>query len=177
MNKMTKGALGAGLGVALLLGGSGTLAVWNADQAGAAGTIVSGDLNLDGAPGTWTSNLSGAVADITAYKVVPGEVLTYTQPLEVTLDGDELTAKLTTTGAGVNNGFKPENVAVSGPVLTSASGTVLPTTVLDESSPSDITATITFSFLSSTSGRDGVNASYDFSQVGFLLEQQAPVAG
>ncbi|GAA3326839.1 MULTISPECIES: alternate-type signal peptide domain-containing protein [Paeniglutamicibacter] len=52
MNKMTKGALATGLDVALLLGGGGTLAVWNKSVAEPAGTITSGDLELTAGTGT-----------------------------------------------------------------------------------------------------------------------------
>lgn len=178
MNKMIKGAAVAGLGVALLLGGGGTLAVWNADQESSAGTIVAGNLDLQSGAGQWTSNLSGAIADISAYRVVPGETLTYAQPLEITLLGDELTATLTVTGADTNSGFVPANVEVSGPVLTTDDdGQVVPGSVLTEDTPSDVTATTTFKFLSTTTGRESTNAAYDFSGVGYLLEQQVPSEG
>lgn len=177
MNKMTKGAIATGLGVALLLGGGGTLAVWNAGAEGSAGTITSGDLNLHAEAGQWQSNISGVIGDINEYRVVPGETLTYTQDLAVTLDGDNLQATLTVTGAGQNNGFNPNFVTVSEPLLQNSAGTVVATTVLDEQSPEDITATITFAFSADTPARDSVNATYDFSNVGFVLEQQAPQAG
>ena len=71
-------------GAALLLGG-GTLAYWSTQQVIATGTINSGDLNLVAGTGTWT--LQGVaqtaptpVTDITTVKLVPGDVLTLTQP-------------------------------------------------------------------------------------------------
>ena len=171
MKNLIKGALVCGVGVALMVGGGGTLAVWNAAADAGAGTIASGNLDLRAqAAGTWSSSISGPIADIAAYKVVPGETLTYTQPLSVTLEGDNLQAVLTVSGAGVNNGFTAANVAVVGPSLTNTGGQVLPDTVLSDSQT--VTASTSFEFKSTTSGRDSVNASYDFSSISYLLEQQ-----
>jgi alternate signal-mediated exported protein len=97
MNKMTKGALATGLGVALLVGGGGTLAVWNAEATKTAGTIVAGNMTLDAGEGKWT-NVNGKDVDLAEYKVVPGDVLTFTQPVTVGMTGDLLEAALTTTG-------------------------------------------------------------------------------
>lgn len=171
MKNMIKGAVVAGVGVALLLGGGGTLAVWNAQVESNAGTIASGDLNLQAQnAGTWTSNVSGDITNIASYKVVPGETLTYTQPLGITLEGDNLKATLKLTGTAANKGFTATNVAVNGPTLTNTAGKVLPDMVLDDSQT--VTASTTFEFKSQTSGRDSVNAAYDFSSIGYYLEQQ-----
>lgn len=177
MNKMIKGAALAGLGIALLLGGAGTLAVWNDAVETDAGAIVSGDLEVTADKGEWTSSITGTVADIASYRVVPGETLTYSQPLTVVLEGDALEATLEVTGAGQNNGFTPASVEVSPALLTNSAGQVLPGTVLTEDSPDAVTASVSFGFKAETTGRDSVNASYDFSQIGFVLEQQAPSEG
>jgi len=174
MKNMTKGAIVTTLGVALLLGGGGTLAVWNAEQNASAGTIAAGELSLKADAGQWT-NAAGTVVNIATYKVVPGDKLTYTQPVTVTLNGSNLSATLKTTGTSVNNGFTAANVVVSQPTLRNTAGQVLPTTVLKNTQ--DVTASTTFEFKSTTTGRDSVNAKYDFSSVGYYLEQQAPTAG
>jgi alternate signal-mediated exported protein len=171
MNKMIKGAAVAGLGVALLLGGGGTLAIWNDAADSQAGSIIAGDLDLvaDDA-GTWTSSLSGPISVIGNYRVIPGETLTYTQPLTVKLTGDELVANLVVTGAGQNNGFTPDNVAVS-TTLTNTAGKVLPATEFRSGADQQVTASTSFDFLAKTDKRDSVNATYDFASVGFKLEQ------
>jgi alternate signal-mediated exported protein len=43
---LVKGTAAIAVGAALLLGGGGTLANWNAEATAAPGTIVSGDLNV-----------------------------------------------------------------------------------------------------------------------------------
>lgn len=175
MNKMFKGAIVSGIGVALLLGGGGTLAVWNQGAASNAGTIVAGDLNLEAGKGYWTSSVANGekIADISAYRVVPGETLTYTQPLKVTLEGDNLKATLKVTGAGKDLGFAADKgiVKVSDVTITDAQGKALP----DELAKSGkVLASTTFAFSSETSGRAAVNAQYDFSGIGYLLEQVDP---
>lgn len=172
MNKMIKGAVVAGLGVALLLGGGGTLAVWNAEQEANAGSIVAGDLNLTAETGAWTSSATGTIANIDDYRVVPGEKLSYTQTMDVTLTGDAMSATLKTVGVDNNSDFNAANVKVVGPVLTNTAGQVQPSTELTESQK--VTATVTFEFLSTTTARESVNATHDFSKVGFQLEQKAP---
>lgn len=177
MKKMTKGAIVAGLGVALLLGGGGTLAVWNADVQSNAGTIAAGDLNLRAQRASWTSDVSGPIANINTYRVVPGETLTLTQVVDVTLRGDNLTATLVATGEGTNgangrNLFQDGNVTVSDVTLTNGDGRVLEDTVLSESGT--VTAATSFTF--DADNRESVNARYSFSTVRYQLQQQAPVA-
>lgn len=175
MNKMVKGAVVTGIGIALLLGGGGTLAVWNASAEATQGSVVSGDLDLTAETGAWMSNLSGAIADITEYQVIPGETLTFTQKLDVQLEGDELAATLAVTGVPTPGEFLAKNVTVTGPLLTNATGAEVPkSTVLTEANDGVYTASTTFAFLGTTTGRDSVNATYDFSSIGYKLEQLAP---
>lgn len=175
MNKMIKGAAVAGLGVALLLGGAGTLAVWNDSAESQAEKIQAGDLEVTAHPGNWTSSLSGAIGaeDIAQYRVIPGESITYSQQLDVVLVGDELKATLKVTGADVTEGstFQPGDVMVSSE-LTNSEGEILPEDILTEKDSGVVNASVTFTFDAETTGRDSVNASYDFSKIGFLLEQQ-----
>ena len=168
---LVKGTAAIAVGAALLLGGGGTLANWNASASQAPGTIAAGDLNVVNATssGAWTDR-NGQPVTIGTYKVVPGDKLTYTQDLTVTLAGDKMAANIATTGISATNGFTPANVSVSAPVLTvgedPVSNPLTPT-----GSAQTVTATITFEFLSSTAGRADVNATYNFNNVGFTLTQ------
>lgn len=173
---LIKGSAAIALGAALLLGGGGTLANWNASATQAPGTIVAGDLNVVNATsaGVWKDR-AGTTIDITAYKVVPGDKLTYTQDLTVTLKGTKMAANIATTGITPANGFVgTDTVAVTGPALTLAgtSTTVTnPLTPLEDEGAQTVTATITFEFLSTTTGRADVNATYNFNNVAFQLTQ------
>ncbi|MFE5839794.1 alternate-type signal peptide domain-containing protein [Arthrobacter sp. NPDC056493] len=163
---LIKGTAAIAVGAALLLGGGGTLASWNASASATPGTIVSGDLNVAAAAGVWTDR-TGATVNIASYKVVPGDKLTYTQVLNVTLTGDKMAANITTSGTGAADGFTTGNVTVTGPALTVGGVAVsnpLKTT-------QTVTATITFEFLSTTTGRSDVAKAYNFGNVAFNLNQ------
>ena len=163
---LIKGTAAIAVGAALLLGGGGTLASWNASDAGTPGTVVAGDLNVQAAAGVWTDR-NGAPVTISTYKVVPGDKLTYTQVLNVTLTGNKMAANITATGTGAVDGFTAGNVVVTDPVLTIGGNPV--------SSPlttsGTVTATITFEFKSTTTGRTDVTKTYNFGNVAFALNQ------
>ncbi|MFE5838384.1 alternate-type signal peptide domain-containing protein [Arthrobacter sp. NPDC056493] len=166
---LIKGTAAIAVGAALLLGGGGTLASWNASDSATPGTIIAGDLNVSAATGVWKDG-SGNAVDISSYRVVPGDTLTYTQVLTVTLSGDKMAANITATGTGANNGFTPANVTVSAPVLTAGTPSAVVTNPLTTSKT--VTATITFAFKSATTtGRTDVGANYNFGNVAFTLQQ------
>lgn len=169
MNKMTKGALAIGLGVALLLGGGGTLAVWNASVDTPAGSIVSGDLQLTAGLGTWTND-AGTVIQLDSYKVVPGDELHFTQPVTVVLDGDLMSASLTLTS---NLAASATYLQVGSATLKDPNGDTV-TGPLDASSDGDYTATVSVKFLEATTGTEGTQASNALGSIGFKLEQIAP---
>jgi alternate signal-mediated exported protein len=107
MRKTTKGALAIGAGLALLLGGGGTLAAWTASQnVSDSGTITNGDLSFgtQGA-GTWywgdssCAATATTIADITAVRLVPGDCVVYKQPVTVKAVGDNLKASLSATAS------------------------------------------------------------------------------
>jgi alternate signal-mediated exported protein len=167
---LVKGTAAIAVGAALLLGGGGTLANWNAEATAAPGIIVSGDLNVaKTAAGVWKDR-AGATIDITTYKVVPGDKLTFTQDLTVTLVGDKMAANVATTGITATNGFTPANVSVSAPALT-LGGTAVANPLKATGSAQTVTATITFEFLSTTTGRADTSVSYNFNNVAFQLTQ------
>lgn len=128
MNKLTKGAIAAAAGVALLLGGGGTLAYWNASTSVGAGTIQSGNLAVaTSGTGSW-EDANGAI-DLGTFFAVPGDVLTFEQDLTITASGDNL---LFTVGIA-DGAFTGDadliaeltadaDITVSGPNLTDLGG-------------------------------------------------------
>ena len=120
-NRRVQGILAGVAGAALLLGGS-TYALWSANDDVAGGKITAGDLNIEA--GTFaafdvssdradagtqviagSSALMGHAVTLTAngattaagdWRIVPGDTLAMTFPLDVTLQGDNLIADLTT---------------------------------------------------------------------------------
>lgn len=94
---MTKGAVAIGAGVALLLGGAGTYALWS-DTEAVDGTVASGDLDLTLGTAAWTLNGTPVAAGTEGtVRIVPGDVLQLTQPVTVTAIGDDLESTLTIT--------------------------------------------------------------------------------
>ena len=186
MNKMAKGALAIGVGAALLLGGGGTLAVWNQTQSANAGQIAAGDLELTPQAGVWT-NAYGTVVDldpnntVADYKVVPGDVLTYTQTMNVKLVGDLMKAKLSIQNVPTNT-FVAQNVTVENVVVKDAAGEDLNDAIIESSKETPIqkvTASAKFTFKQDTDLRSSTNALADFKNISYKLDQQAlpaPVA-
>ncbi len=178
MNKMAKGALATGVGVALLLGGGGTLATWNMSQNTSAGTVVSGNLALTPGAGKWQAGAAPAASAATlapGFKPVPGDVFSYTQDLAVQLEGTNMVADLTTTNA-VTKAFGDEaTVAVT--YSTDNGTTFKPAFDAPLTSSGTIKARITVNFADKGAGLNSVPASagktLDLTGVGFKLEQRA----
>ena len=102
MNKLLKGSIAGAAGIALLLGGAGTFALWNQTATVANGSVTSGVLTIaPGATGTWkdisADKVAGGVniADISTFKIVPGDKLELTQTVTINATGNNLAAKLT----------------------------------------------------------------------------------
>ncbi|WP_087874433.1 alternate-type signal peptide domain-containing protein [Arthrobacter globiformis] len=168
---LIKGTAAIAVGAALLLGGGGTLASWNDSDTGAPGTVVAGDLNVKADTGVWTDRANNKITNIADYKVVPGDKLTYTQVLDVTLTGNKMAAEVAATGATPDNGFTAANVTVTDPVLTvgdTGTGAAVQNPL---KTTQKVTAKITFEFNWATENRDDATKSYKFGDVAFTLNQ------
>jgi len=102
MNKLLKGSIAGAAGIALLLGGAGTFALWNQTATVANGAVTSGVLTIAaGDAGTWkdisADKVAGGVpiSDITNFRIVPGDKLQLTQLVTINATGNNLAAKLT----------------------------------------------------------------------------------
>lgn len=113
MKKITKAAIAAAAGAVLLVGGAGTLAFWTDTQAGESVVIATGNLDLgtiaDGSGWTLQQNATGvnpAQAASVAYTnqlLVPGDVLTKTVQVPVTLTGANIKANLSISSAATGD--------------------------------------------------------------------------
>lgn len=164
MNKMIKGAAFAGIGVALLMGGGGTLAAWNATDDANAGTIKSGQLALTAQEGVWTDAADNRI-DVAEYRIIPGEVLTYTQVLDIVVEGTNMEASLAVDGAPQNLGFDGDT-AEAGPIILKSSDGLTVSTLTESTK---VTASTEFTF--SAEDTDSMKAQYDFSGVKYVLTQ------
>lgn len=181
MNKMAKGAIATAAGVVLLIGGGGTLALWETRKDSDAGQIVAGSMEMTTQPGVWSIhgvNAQGEpttfpIADISTYKIVPGDTLTYSQQVSVDLEGENLAADLDVFYPTNINGFDTNTVDVSGVQLKNGD---LEVERLTEDAT--VTASVEFEFLSTTGGSASARATYNFNDVAFVLKQaySAPTA-
>jgi alternate signal-mediated exported protein len=95
MNKLIKGAVTGAAGIALLLGGAGTFAAWNAGTSISDKAVVSnGHLTVavDSKSATWTD--ADGTIDPSTYVFAPGDTITLVEDVTITAQGHGLTAKL-----------------------------------------------------------------------------------
>jgi alternate signal-mediated exported protein len=187
MNKLTSGAIVGTLGIALLLGGAGTFAMWNQSTTANAGTVASGTLTIanSGTP-TWknvsTDAAAGgtAIANIASYKIVPGDTLEMTQTFTVAASGDNLKATLaydpasittaTTADAALKAATTVNFTATGGGITTDATTKVV-SVASTTAGVNTVTVKLTVSLPSTVSGVTAQGGSLNLSAVSFNLTQ------
>jgi alternate signal-mediated exported protein len=106
MHKPLKGAIALGAAGLLLLGGAGTYALWSDSVTLGGGSINAGQLDLAiAAPGAWADVSTGTpvpIANIAAFRIVPGDVLTYSLSATLQAEGDNLEATLAADPASIS---------------------------------------------------------------------------
>ncbi|MEZ0448101.1 alternate-type signal peptide domain-containing protein [Cellulomonas sp. ICMP 17802] len=161
MRKTTKGAIAVGAGVALLLGGAGTMAYWNTSTTlGTNASITSGSLTA-----TPTGAASWKWADATAFApatdvIVPGDVVSVTRTFTVAAKGNHLKADVVLSGGALGTGSPLTvastftNTAPTAPATVVANGTnfTVSTGGSNASTTFTFTVTYTITFPSSTTG-------------------------
>jgi alternate signal-mediated exported protein len=182
MNKLVKGAVAGAAGIALLLGGAGTFALWNASTTISTGSISTGTLafGTNGTP-TWADLSAGATTTTfnpATQTIVPGDVITLTQTVTVNATGKNLAAQLAYSiptaaiPADLTGKLVPTLTVtkLSGDATVTGSGspyTITPTA----GGTSVFTVVLTFSFDRTTSGVIGQNESVNLSGSTFTLTQ------
>ncbi|MCW2164672.1 alternate signal-mediated exported protein, RER_14450 family [Microbacterium hydrothermale] len=164
------------VGAALLSVGGGSYAYWSTQTALTAGPVTAGDLNLSLGAGTWT--LKGVlgtaqpVANLTTVKIVPGDVLTLTQPIDVTLVGNTIAADLKAeVGSTFTSGALGSNLDVVLSVASYGTATSANTYRLSSANSGAATATLTVTFKPGTIGRAGATQSVNLNDIAFTLTQ------
>lgn len=170
--KMTKGTVAIGAGVVLLLGGAGTYALWQVNEP-LEGTVQTGDLNLELGTPSWTHN-GEAVADVAAVQLVPGDVVSLTQPMTVTAIGDDLQAELSVVAAPewlpaeIDEHFDVTLTLDEAWATDAGDGTYR---VSAGDQPYAGSANVTITFDANTPDREAVNTDIDLSDIQFSLQQ------
>ncbi len=190
MNKLVTGAVAGAAGIALLLGGAGTFALWNASTEVNAASVASGTLSLTpSSAGSWTDVTNGrnaalTTAQVAAYKVVPGSKLQFTQPITIAASGTDLRADLTYDATSVTGSLKPY-VTNALTVSTAAGNSTLPSGVTAGSAPGSYvvapvaagstSAVVTFvvELPSTVTDAASQGGTLDLSKLTFTLKQRA----
>lgn len=193
MNKLTKGAIAGAAGIALLLGGAGSFALWNGSTTTSAGTISAGTLSVaKNGTATWQNTPNGGTAaavTISSFKAVPGDTLTLTQKLDVASIGDSLKATLTVDPAslvvptpdtsGANAALKAAllagmKVSVTGASNITQIGTSNSYNVTNAATVQTVTVVVTLPFPSGSAGDNTTQkGSVDLSNLSFTLTQNS----
>ena len=177
MNKMVKGSVVGASGVALLLGGFGTYALWSDSDTVAGVTVTSGELDINAGTATWSDISTAAPNNWTAGDlIVPGDTLKMTQVFTVKATGKNM--KGTLTFAPGTKSLTPfgGNLTID-PVVTASAGLteVTPGTAwkfdAPLGTPATVTATVTYTFSSATTAQQAQNAAASITASTFNLAQ------
>lgn len=164
MNKLLKGSIAGAAGIALLLGGAGTLAYWNdAETIGSAGTVQSGELSIESTTaGSWSDSID---------LIVPGDSLTYTEEFTVTASGDNLRFNL---GENVTDIVSTIDGATVAAEFDVTEGTTPVTTLTNlDAGTYTVSVEITVNFPSTVSGTTGQLQDLDLSDAEITVTQTA----
>jgi len=130
MNRFVKGAISGAAGVALLLGGAGSFALWNGTASAQAGTVQSGTMTIANTPGSTpvlTVTHVGATTTITSirdFRSVPGDTLTLTQKVDISATGDNLSAVLSLDTTSIGIGGNTASSELAGALARTATMTI-----------------------------------------------------
>lgn len=151
MNKKATGFVAGAAGVALLMSGA-TYALWSDSADVDGGAITSGNLEVNFLEHSW-EDVSGDrkdsphKIDLDDFKIVPGDTVLGTFPVDVGLEGENLVAELSFVGGGSPVGELAEGLEVTYTVLDAedeevASGTggsvTVPLASEDNGQPGDL---------------------------------------
>ena len=168
MNKLVKGSIAGAAGIALLLGGAGTFALWNSTVSVPAQSIAAGNLELTAnTAGVWTKD--GVAINPTTYRIIPGTTLEYNQTLTVNAVGDGLKANLTYSGLTATGGLDPLITKTLAVTSASTNATVNGTTIAFTPGTAKVNVKITVSFPQSATA--GQNQTLNLNAVNFTLTQ------
>lgn len=165
-----RAVLAAALGLALLTGVGGTFANWFEEQNVAANSsLTAGNPDMTVGTAAWKSQ-AGPISDIKAFRMVPGDTVTYTAPVTITALGDNLKAQLVSDLTAATGNLAPY---VTSAMTVTRGGTALPATF----TPADLAAgnvvdvTVTITLPSTVTGSDAEETSLDLSKLVLKLNQ------
>ncbi|MCS0645893.1 alternate-type signal peptide domain-containing protein [Curtobacterium flaccumfaciens] len=181
MHKIVTGAIAGAAGVALLLGGAGTFALWNASASSAASAVSAGTLTLSANnDGAWTDITNGRATAIDPTKalMVPGNTFQFTQTLNIGATGQDLKANLTYANQSITGDAALLAATTKTLAVTSTSASVVQSSSNSNTfvvSPSSSTSTVkvVFTVTLPSSATTGQGGSINLSALAFTLTQTA----
>ncbi|UCR89628.1 alternate-type signal peptide domain-containing protein [Mycetocola spongiae] len=184
MKNSTRGIIVGALGLGLLAGGS-SFALWSNSAEVSGGTITAGNLEITAAPTVaWADaspehNAPVAIDDPADFLTTPGDVITRTQDVAVTLTGDNIAGILDVSATGLTGALAAASSGVSATYSVSsadgntpyATGVALGTPTEFDVTPGNLTVTITLAFDGETADRVRTNAQAALGDITFTLTQ------
>jgi alternate signal-mediated exported protein len=170
MNKLVKGAIAGAAGIVLLMGGAGSLALWNDSATIADASVSSGTLAITASAGSWTGNPA---------LMVPGDTATYTANLTITAKGTNLHSTLSIDPASITGTAALKGAlvtsftlgAVTGGTLTSSGTNQYEVAATQPAGSITVPVTVTVSLPSSVSGTTAQNGTVSLNDLAFKLDQ------
>ena len=177
MNKIVKGSVVGASGVALLLGGFGTYALWSDSDTVAGVTVTSGELDIAAGTVAWTDNsVVGPNTWVAGDLIVPGDTLKMTQVFTVRATGKNMKGTLSFTPGTTSLTPFGSNLTIV-PVVTASAGLTVVTAgsawKFDAplGTPATVTAVVTYTFSSATTAQQAQAAAASISASTFNLAQ------
>lgn len=183
MNKLLKGSVAGAAGVALLLGGAGSFALWNSTESVNVGSVASGTLSIKTAgDASWMDISADAtepvIADIAEFRIAPGDTIELTQVVEIDARGNNLRATLSYDDLSLQAATAEDeallaeleiSLEATGGANVARIGTTETFAVTPATSTSTVTLTVTIAFPDTVTG--ATNGTVDFSELAFKLQQ------
>lgn len=175
-----KGSVAAAAGVAVLLGGAGTFALWNqSGDIGISGTGT-GKLTATFDEMAWQDVTPNGVAahdvDPEAFSMVPGDVLEGTAEIAYTVTGENIRVTPELTGVdGTTKSFLENGDLTVTTSLLDTDGT--PVAELVDGDAGTLTAKVTIAYASDAgngTANGDMNQTITLDGIAFVLQQQAP---
>ena len=179
MNKIVTGAIAGAAGIALLLGGAGTFALWNASASASASSISAGTLSLSANnDGKWLDTTNGRSATInpTTALMVPGNTYQFSQTLTVAATGQDLKANLTyatqsITGDSALIAATTRTLAVTSSAANVVQSTSSANTFVVTPASATSTVNVVFTITLPAAATTGQGGTLNLSAIAFTLTQ------
>ena len=178
MNKMIKGSIAGATGIALLMGGFGTYALWSDSEGISSGTVQSGTLDITNVGAVSWEDVSADATSSTwsaSDQMVPGDTVEMTRAVTMSAEGKNLEVDFALTGLPVDTTWAALDVTAT------YGGQALTRTVDDNGTagdPTDDTAVFSHDF-TDPADLDGVNdlvVSFEFDDVNNTAQQDKSVS-